>query len=82
MYVHIGENILVRALDIVTILNKQTMASSEVTVEFLEKQKKRIVHAENSSCKSIVITRDAIYFSPIASNTLKKRSYKLTVQEY
>ncbi|MGP7819571.1 extracellular matrix regulator RemB [Niallia sp. 01092] len=82
MYVHIGENILVRTLEIITILDKQTMASSEITNEFLEKHKKAIVHAENDAYKSIVITQDTIYFSPIASNTLKKRSYKLMVQEY
>ncbi|WP_445489261.1 extracellular matrix regulator RemB [Niallia sp. 03133] len=82
MYVHIGENILVRTFDIITILDKQTMASSDITNEFLETNKKTIVHTENVSYKSIVITKDAIYFSPIASNTLKKRSNKLMVQEY
>lgn len=82
VYVHIGENILIRTVDIITILDKQTIESSEITQDFLEKQKQIVVNGEVSSYKSIVITKEMIYFSPIASNTLKKRSYKLTVQEY
>ncbi|WP_400244660.1 extracellular matrix regulator RemB [Niallia sp. JL1B1071] len=81
MYVHIGENILVRTSDIITILDKQTVESSPISKEFLER-KKAMTNGKSSSYKSIVITKDTIYFSPIASNTLKKRTVQLTVQEY
>ena len=81
MYVHIGENILVRTSEIITILDKQTVASSPISKEFLERQK-AMTNGKSSSYKSIVITKDTIYFSPIASNTLKKRAVQLTVQEY
>lgn len=81
MYVHIGENILVRTSEIITILDKQTVESSPISKEFLERQK-AMTNGKGSSYKSIVITKDTIYFSPIASNTLKKRTVQLTVQEY
>ncbi|MEK4870216.1 extracellular matrix regulator RemB [Niallia sp. FSL W8-1348] len=78
MYVHIGENILVRTFEIITILDRQTVESSPISKEFLEQQK-AMINGNSSSYKSIVITKDTIYFSPIASNTLKKRTVQLTV---
>ncbi|MER2060578.1 MAG: extracellular matrix/biofilm biosynthesis regulator RemA family protein, partial [Niallia sp.] len=66
MYVHIGENILVRTSEIITILDKQTVESSPISKEFLEQQK-AMSNGKGSSYKSIVITKDTIYFSPIAS---------------
>ena len=78
MYVHIGENILVRTSEIITILDKQTVESSPISKEFLEHQK-AMINGKSSSYKSIVITKDTIYFSPIASNTLKKRTVQLIV---
>ncbi|MBZ9534293.1 DUF370 domain-containing protein [Cytobacillus oceanisediminis] len=78
MYVHIGENILVRTSEIITILDKQTVESSPISKEFLEQQK-AMINGKSSSYKSIVITKDTIYFSQIASNTLKKRTVQLMV---
>jgi hypothetical protein len=78
VYVHIGENILVRTSEIITILDKQTVESSPISKEFLEQQK-AMINGKSSSYKSIVITKDTIYFSPIASNTLKKRTVQLMV---
>ncbi|KAB7665309.1 extracellular matrix regulator RemB [Bacillus sp. B1-b2] len=82
MYVHIGENILIRSTDIITILDKQTVEASPISLEFMEKQKKLISNIKGSIYKSIVITKDTIYLSPIASNTLKKRSMQLMDHEY
>jgi len=79
MYVHIGDDILVRAIDIIFILDKQTAVSSEITKGFLDDHRLTSINAQNNAYKSIVVTKDTIYFSPIASNTLKKRSYKLMV---
>jgi len=78
VYVHIGENILVRTSEIITILDKQTVESSPISKEFLEQQK-AMINGKSSAYKSIVITKDTIYFSPIASNTLKKRTVQLMV---
>jgi len=82
MYIHIGENILVRSTDIITILDKQTVEDSPISLEFMEKQQRTLVNKRSSSYKSIVITKDTIYLSPIAPNTLKKRSVQLMDHEY
>ncbi|TYS64405.1 DUF370 domain-containing protein [Bacillus infantis] len=81
MYVHIGEDILVRTRDIIAIIDKQSVSSSKYIEEFLQ-QHDQVVNLTKGSFKSIVITGDKVYYSPLASGTLKKRSYKLTVQEF
>lgn len=80
LYVHVGEDILVRASEIIAILDKETVNSSQDIKELLEKQSKSIVHLTKGSFKSIVVTEKAIYYSPLASATLKKRSSKLAFQ--
>lgn len=81
MYVHIGDNVLVRASDIITILDKQTIKASAISNEFLATQTSARSNETNTSYKSIVVTKDDVYYSPIASTTLKKRSIQLQNQE-
>lgn len=82
MYVHLGEDILVRTCDIIAILDKETVKSSEYIKELLERNRKNVVHLTKGSFKSVIITESNVYYSPLASGTLKKRSSKLAVQEY
>lgn len=82
MYVHVGEDILVRTKDIVAIIDKDTVNTSEIVKEYLNGQNENIIHLAKGSYKSLVVTTDKIYYSPLASGTLKKRSSKLTVQEF
>lgn len=81
LYVHVGEDILVRSSEIIAILDKKTVNSSQDIKELLEKKSKSIVHLTKGSFKSIVVTESMIYFSPLASGTLKKRSSKLAIQD-
>ncbi|MCM3603105.1 DUF370 domain-containing protein [Robertmurraya korlensis] len=80
MYVHIGEETLVRAIDIVAIISKESVVSSSQMNEFLIHDRSEVVDLSKGGYKSIVITKDKIYYSPLSSGTLKKRSYKLTAQ--
>ncbi|WP_306461669.1 extracellular matrix regulator RemB [Robertmurraya kyonggiensis] len=82
LYVHLGEDILVRTKDIVAILDKETVKSSQSMKELLESESNKIVPLTKGDFKSIVITVDAVYYSPLASGTLKKRSAKLAIQEF
>lgn len=82
LYVHLGEDILVRASEIITILDKETVKSSQDIKELLEKKSQLVVQLTRGSFKSVVITESAIYYSPLASGTLKKRSSKLAIQEF
>ncbi|KAB2330827.1 DUF370 domain-containing protein [Cytobacillus depressus] len=74
MYIHVGEDILVRSKDIIAILDKRSVHSSKAIVEFLERRNQSIINLAKGSYKSVVITTKKIYFSPLASSTLKKRS--------
>ncbi|AYA74004.1 DUF370 domain-containing protein [Bacillus sp. Y1] len=74
MYVHIGEETLVRAIDIVAIISKESVVSSSQMNEFLMHDRLVVVDLSKGGYKSIVITKDKIYYSPLSSGTLKKRS--------
>ncbi|MGS2777213.1 extracellular matrix regulator RemB [Robertmurraya sp. GLU-23] len=80
MYVHIGEETLVRAIDIVAIISKESVVSSSQMNEFLMHDCLVVVDLSKGGYKSIVVTKDKVYYSPLSSGTLKKRSYKLAAQ--
>ncbi|MGG7621766.1 extracellular matrix regulator RemB [Bacillus coreaensis] len=80
MYVHIGEETLVRAIDIVAIISKESVVSSSQMNEFLMHDRLVVVDLSKGGYKSIVVTKDKVYYSPLSSGTLKKRSYKLAAQ--
>jgi hypothetical protein len=79
MYLHIGEDILVKTDDVIAILDKQLLQSSPIMQEFLKKKEKVTLNLAKGSIKSIVITDKHVYYSPLASGTLKKRSLQKTI---
>ncbi|AOH57384.1 DUF370 domain-containing protein [Peribacillus muralis] len=74
MYLHIGEDILVKTDDVIAILDKKLLQASPIMNEFLEKKSDVTSHLTKNSVKSIVVTAKQVYYSPLASATLKKRS--------
>ena len=74
MYLHIGEDILVKTDDVIAILDKKLLQASPIMSEFLEKRVDVISHLTKNSVKSIVVTEKQVYYSPLASVTLKRRS--------
>lgn len=81
MYIHIGEDLNIRAKDIIAILDKGCVNSSQLVEEFLQHHSETLVNLSKNPFKSVVITYDKIYLSPIASGTLKKRSNQKNIQE-
>ena len=77
MYLHIGDDILVHTDEIVAILDKKLLDSSPILEEFL--QKKAEIHVAKKSIKSIVVTNKHVYYSPLASVTLKKRAQQCSI---
>ncbi len=77
MFIHLGENVIIQTNDVVAILDRQLIKSSTIVNEFLEKQVNKIVELTSGDTKSVVVTVDRIYFSPLSSNTLKKRAQHL-----
>ncbi|NGQ96548.1 DUF370 domain-containing protein [Brevibacillus sp. SYP-B805] len=76
MFIHIGGDTVVSTKEVISILDHQTVNSSKVTKKFIEDEKKvkRVVDSSAEETKSYVITKDAIYCSPISSLTLKRRA--------
>jgi extracellular matrix regulatory protein B len=82
MYIHIGEDLNIRAKDIISILDKESANQSPLVEEFLKKQSKRVINLSKNPYKSVIITYDKVYLSPIASGTLKKRSNQMNIHDF
>jgi extracellular matrix regulatory protein B len=76
LYIHIGVNHVVLSREIVMIFDYKG-TSSPIMEEYLKKNKSKIVQLANGETKSIIITDHTIFFSPLASSTLKKRAQYL-----
>ena len=74
MYLHIGEDVLVNTDDLVAILDKKLLESSPIIAEFLQQKADITLHLARHSTKSIVVTTKHVYYSPLSSMTLKKRT--------
>ncbi len=65
---------MVRSSDVIAILDRQLLKSSSIVNEYLDFQQEKVVELSNGNTKSVVVTVDKVYFSPLSSSTLKKRS--------
>ncbi|WP_100374339.1 extracellular matrix regulator RemB [Bacillus sp. FJAT-45037] len=76
MFIHLGGDIIIRSKEIIAILDRDVEDMSMVTKTYLEKENelKRCTVISEDYIKSIVITDEAIYFSPVSSLTLNKRA--------
>jgi len=75
MFIHIGEDHLIRSRDIIAIVEYDVITSSSLMVEMVEiYQKQNRLIGSMEDAKSVIITNDKIYFSNLAVLTLKKRS--------
>ncbi|WP_096156156.1 MULTISPECIES: extracellular matrix regulator RemB [Bacillus] len=72
MYLHIGEEVMIRASKIIAILDKRLLQSNWQEMLPIHMSKK-IKNISKQDIKSVVITDESIYLSPLASTTLKKR---------
>ncbi|MGE5550517.1 MAG: extracellular matrix regulator RemB [Bacteroidota bacterium] len=75
MFLHLGGNTIVHTKDVIAILNAENRAEEQWAVHSVryalgERQVKRI----GEDAKAVVVTTDAVYISPISSNTLRKRA--------
>jgi hypothetical protein len=82
LYIHFGEDTIVKAKDIIAIIDRKSFHSSGNIDELLKKYPNHSIQQPIDSFKSIIVTTQHIYFSPLASNTLKKRSQKWFVSEF
>lgn len=78
MYLHIGNDIILKKKNILFILDYKNLKDNKVFNKFLEKiEEKNIIDISNNNAKSIIITKENDilkgYISNISSNTLSNR---------
>lgn len=73
MYVHVGNNVVIRQSEIIAVLDKKAVLMDFEENSLLSK----IPEKELSlSWKSLIITGNQLYLSPLSTGTLKKRIRK------
>ena len=82
MFLHLGSDIVVALIDIVSI-NDYKSFRSVVNREFIKKMKSKnfIIDISENDPKSFVVTKSKVYLSAISSLTLKKRADNLFYTE-
>lgn len=76
MFLHVGTDVVVSLKNIVAILDARSSREAEATRQFLSLRKSghRVLDISGGEPKSIVVTDEEVYLSPISSTTLKKRT--------
>lgn len=77
MYLHLGGDILVSKDKIIAMIDLETVKKGQINDKFLKKIKKdNTVYyiSEIGKEKTLIITNEGHYLSPISSSTLFKRS--------
>lgn len=74
MFIFIGNDEVLQTEKIVSILDFQLLKSSTKVKNMIKhKTEQEAVYGDESDAKSIIVTDDDIYFSPLSILTLKKR---------
>ena len=77
MFIHIGGDIIVRDKEVIAILDvNHIKRNRKKKYNFIVEVEKthEVVKIVNEDLKSLIITKDKVYYSPISSTTLKKRA--------
>ncbi|MCL1790328.1 MAG: DUF370 domain-containing protein [Peptococcaceae bacterium] len=82
MYLHIGNNQMIRENDIIAIVDLNSAQVTQETRQALDdlvrKRKKDIIEGQNKDkAKSLIITNDSLFYSSISSVTLMERSKEM-----
>ncbi|MGI6617896.1 MAG: extracellular matrix regulator RemB [Saccharofermentanales bacterium] len=77
MYVHIGSDISVPAHWIIGIFDCDQITLSEESVRFIAEAEasNRLDWLTNRVPRSVVVTMDRVYFTPVTTATLRARCY-------
>lgn len=79
LYIHLGGEKVIRSSELVAIFDISIEKSSKLSKQFVAHSHKRknVESIGEEEAKSIVVTKGKVYYSPISSTTLKKRSHLL-----
>lgn len=75
MFIHIGNDNVIRSQDVIAIIDYNLITSSTIMEEMVkESKRKKEVIGPTVDAKSVMITNEAIYYSTLSVSTLKKRA--------
>src|SRR5690554_2884785 len=76
MYIHLGGDKVIRSRELIAIFDISNEKPSDIPRSLLthDNQEKKVEHIGDEDPKSLVVTESRLYYSPISSFTLKKRS--------
>lgn len=76
MFIHLGGDTVISLKDVIVILNFDVDGELTDTEEFLIacQSKRQAVYISEETPKSVVVTNNKVYYSPISSITLKRRA--------
>ena len=76
MYLHIGEDTLIKDKEIIGIFDMDTSTVNKATRDYLKKAEtdKRVIYVNYDLPKCFVVTDDKVYVSPINTGTLNNRA--------
>lgn len=76
MYLHIGEDTIIRDKEIIGIFDIDTSTVNKATRDYLAKaeKEKRVNYVNYDLPKSFIVTDNKVFVSPINTSTLNKRA--------
>ncbi|EQB38642.1 MULTISPECIES: extracellular matrix regulator RemB [Virgibacillus] len=75
MFIHIGNDNVIHSSDVIAIIDYQLISSSTIMEELMtESLQAKKVAGPTEDAKSVMITKEMIYYSTLSVSTLKKRS--------
>ncbi|GGA06723.1 hypothetical protein GCM10008018_60770 [Paenibacillus marchantiophytorum] len=79
MFIHLGGEKIIRASELIAIFDISIEKSSKISKQFIQQavKDKKTEKIGEEECKSLVVTKGKVYYSPISSTTLKKRAHQL-----
>jgi hypothetical protein len=79
MFIHLGGEKVVRAREVIAIFDMSIEQSSKISKQYLNYNHKQgqVEKIGEEDSKSLVVTTNQLYYSPISSATLKKRAHHL-----
>lgn len=75
MFIHIGDDNAIQSRDVIAILDFNLISSSTIMEDLMDGSKKegKVIGPEQDA-KSVMITKDHVYYSTLSVTTLKKRA--------
>ena len=73
MYISIGHEAVIKASGLIVILDYESFYNSKFNKELIYLPIANGIQGDQEDIKSVVVTTDQLYFSPLSSATLQKR---------